>query len=490
MLAGVTAGQSAASAANASSDWPDSLKRYVTRSFERAVTDVEKNRVQSVLREKITAAAAVGPLALRDWDAEPLPNLAGSLADRTAPAGAGHSPMRGRGRPRPASQSAGRYFRGRSRSRSRSRSPPERGGYGRTGRGARRRRNSSSGSSRDDEHRTTPRKNKNSRLEKKRGRKDGKAHFYSLNGSAGGATISTSEQLQKRASRFAGDRGSSRPRPRLQLQSVLQSSVTAGEDGEELDWSSLHIVGTCQDLEKRFLRLTAAPEASSVRPPDVLRRSLELVKAKWKKTQDYHNACDQLKSIRQDLTVQGIRDQFTVHVYETHARIALEKKDHTEFNQCQTQLKALYREVGGVNRLEFTAYRLLYFIFTKAITDITTTLATLTDEDKRDESVKHALQVRTAWSHGNFVRFFRLYQVAPKMSGFLMDWFVERERKEALRKVIKTYRPGVDVAFVCGALACTRPQFEALAAPAGLVFSDVGRAQLDCKASMACLAAL
>ena len=71
--------------------------------------------------------------------------------------------------------------------------------------------------------------------------------------------------------------------------------------------------------------------------------------------------------------------------------------------------------------------------------DLTSALAALTKEDKEDECIAHAIKLRRAWSEGNYRKFFKLYPDAPKMSGYLMDWFVERERRKALTVIIKAY---------------------------------------------------
>ena len=71
--------------------------------------------------------------------------------------------------------------------------------------------------------------------------------------------------------------------------------------------------------------------------------------------------------------------------------------------------------------------------------DLTSVLAELTKKEKENECVSHALKLRTAWSLQNYKRFFQLYLGAPKMSGYLIDWFTGRERKAALRIIIKAY---------------------------------------------------
>ncbi|KAH1181260.1 hypothetical protein KIL84_002194 [Mauremys mutica] len=290
---------------------------------------------------------------------------------------------------------------------------------------------------------------------------------------------------QRRAARF--QHGHSK---KLRLEPLILSINSLDPAGSEsLDWNELKIMGTCQEITKHYLRLTCAPDPSTVRPVSVLKKSLSMVKSHWKEKQDYAFACEQMKSIRQDLTVQGIRTEFTVEVYETHARIALEKGDHEEFNQCQTQLKSLYAENLPGNVGEFTAYRILYYIFTKNSGDITTELAYLTKELKADPCVAHALALRAAWALSNYHRFFGLYRQAPCMSGYLIDKFAERERKAALKAMIKTFRPVLPVSYVQSELAFeAAEECQLFLAALSLVYTGTDATKIDCRQSLAVLA--
>ncbi|KAI4253886.1 MAG: hypothetical protein LQ352_003418 [Teloschistes flavicans] len=208
------------------------------------------------------------------------------------------------------------------------------------------------------------------------------------------------------------------------------------------------IVGRCQDLEKKYFRLNGVPIPDNVRPVAVLEKTLEHLKTKWKQERNYFYICDQFKSLRQDLTVQHVKTGFSVTSYEIHARIALEQGDLSEYNQCQTQLRALYAQNLGGHPTEFLAYRILYFLHTSNRTDMNDLLANLTPAEKDDPVVRHALDTRSALALGNYHRFFQLYLDTPKMGAYLMDMFVGRERLSALSVICRSYKPDVKLRFV------------------------------------------
>ncbi|KAM3966191.1 leukocyte receptor cluster member 8 [Aphomia sociella] len=485
--------------------WPESLERYIKRCYEKCKTTIDRDQIDICLKGRITAAANKDEIWTRNWDEEPIPSVHSERNTLSV------KPVRGTlslyqkseaESPKPKNNINSRGFsahksspqrRRRQYSRSKSRSP------------SRKRLSASSVSSDEvDDKKTIKSKSRQKvkdrlsldtkKQEKfnKNAKKKSNYNQFIVEDVQGNA-----EKLQKRAERFGSSGivpsiassiqpGTKRPEP-----SVKKPIIQDTEGDYELN--NVHIVGTCLDIEKSFLRLTKAPEACEVRPVPVLKTSLKNVKERWIDKQDYRYACDQLKSIRQDLTVQGIRDGFTVEVYETHARIALEKGDHEEFNQCQTQLKMLYGELpeSRTNAAEFTAYRILYYIFTKNTLDLTTIFQFLSKEDRENECIKHALQTRCAWATGNLHKFFLLYKTAPLMAGYLMDWFVERERKLYLKYIIKSYRQSVPVDFIVRELAfeSSSKAFEFLN-QFPLSYTGCDQTQIDCKASLPAVASI
>ncbi|KAI8976199.1 SAC3/GANP/Nin1/mts3/eIF-3 p25 family-domain-containing protein [Pilobolus umbonatus] len=261
--------------------------------------------------------------------------------------------------------------------------------------------------------------------------------------------VLTSEEVKKRelrAMRFQNEE----PVPIKPKKKNIVPIFWGGQ--EEVDVNKV-MEGTSHDLEKAYFRLTSAADPTKVRPLAVLRKAFKMLRKKWKEEANYNYICEQFKSMRQDLTVQQIRNEFTVRVYETHARIALEKGDLGEYNQCQTQLKYLYEQGIEGSADEFLAYRILYMIFSQNQSDINAMLEEMCNTNDHSECVRHALMVRSSLAKKNYHRFFRLYEEAPNMGGYLMDQFVDRERIEALIVICKAYKMGLSLSYIATELS-------------------------------------
>jgi len=65
----------------------------------------------------------------------------------------------------------------------------------------------------------------------------------------------------------------------------------------------------------------------------------------------------------------------------------------------------------------------------------------MTESDKKNLHISHALHVRRAMANGDYHRFFKLYDDAPSnMSPYLMDRFIDRERIRALKTMCVAYK--------------------------------------------------
>jgi hypothetical protein len=111
------------------------------------------------------------------------------------------------------------------------------------------------------------------------------------------------------------------------------------------------IVGTSVVMERSYVRGT--PTASQVRTVETLESWFQLLMRKVsrdKKKIDY--VLDQLKAIRQDITVQHLETPFAVRVYSENARLALEHGDEAESRLCFARAAELTKQLGLTAQLD------------------------------------------------------------------------------------------------------------------------------------------
>uniref|UniRef100_A0A1J3F012 Leukocyte receptor cluster member 8 n=1 Tax=Noccaea caerulescens TaxID=107243 RepID=A0A1J3F012_NOCCA len=463
---------------------PKSLRGFVERAFARCKDDKEKASCQAALREIITKARDDRTLHTRDWDTEPLSTVLNADVTNTESSSTLNSSLQNKSptrRPKsrweplqeakPFVKSASTFSSG-----------VKFGGWNHQNENNKKisenfqKVDSTTNSKPTYSWQNSAKKSFQRPVKRQRfsggvataiddeASSDSDKDLTPYYSSAMALASSTEEKKRRdsRSKRFEKVQGHSRgndiPKPKnanvgnlhSRRATALRLSRDLDESGsravEDIDWDALTVKGTCQEIEKRYLRLTSAPDPSTVRPEDVLEKALLMVQDSQK---NYLYKCDQLKSIRQDLTVQRIHNHLTAKVYETHARLALEAGDLPEYNQCLSQLKILYSEGIEGCSLEFAAYSLLYItLHSNNNRELLSSMSRLTEEAKKDEAVRHALSVRAAVTSGNYVMFFRLYKTAPNMNSCLMDLYVEKMRYKAVNFMARSCRPTIPVSHI------------------------------------------
>ncbi|KAI0557293.1 SAC3/GANP [Gracilaria domingensis] len=219
---------------------------------------------------------------------------------------------------------------------------------------------------------------------------------------------------------------------------------------------------------KKYRRSAAISEEQKpeeVRPPDVLARTMDHLKkvcdSKQAEFYEIHNFVrDRTRSIRQDFTLQGVRDDCCIKIHEESVRFHImsehrlfgtnparfsSKQNLEQLDKCLISLREMYdlrREQNlqtSPNEPEMQAY----YILTQ-MSDPQTCVQLWTGfakDVRRSRPVRFALEVVKAagGQFANPVKFFSCVQRAPYLTACLMHSRFTPMRVQALRLLNSTY---------------------------------------------------
>ncbi|EKE40691.1 SAC3/GANP family protein, partial [Entamoeba nuttalli P19] len=199
-----------------------------------------------------------------------------------------------------------------------------------------------------------------------------------------------------------------------------------------------NLIGTSQELEKHYFRIKGEAKSSEVRPLQVLYKSLNYVLTKYKENKKYDYICDQLKAIRQDLTLQHIENEFSIQVYEIHSDISLENNDVSEFIQCASALKQLYKKFGYSNDnpkvIFYISAMILCNMDSKNVSPITnySLLREIPIEILLNPNIQFVLNVKRAFDNGEYFTYLKLFKEAIPKFKVIMKLAIEKVRLKGL----------------------------------------------------------
>lgn len=298
--------------------------------------------------------------------------------------------------------------------------------------------------------------------------------------------------------------------------SMLRSHVEEEEEEVELDQhrrtASGAIVGTCEEMcpleeiqrrqnmsdiqlfervdptnssvtsvelaVKRFARTVDDPKASDFRTRDALHRTMTHLSRILDRTDVRFGLVhkflwDRYRSVRQDLYIQGIEDDFAIKIFEQIVRFhvlsehELCEEDQTvtnmegfnshlnleQMNKALISLADMYTKAAAdgrpaPNEAEFRAYHLLSLMsqhgkFKGDQQAFLSILQGLRPEVRNAPVVQWVLKLRSSFYSRNYIRFFKLILDAPYLCACLAHTYFGAVRADGLRALAESLSPAV-----------------------------------------------
>ena len=259
------------------------------------------------------------------------------------------------------------------------------------------------------------------KLHKKQQEKEKKEQKENSDKSDKNEQLSEKEKRQKRMEKTA----SLRPN---------ENDNMSEDDGYNIRDENDNLIGTSTELEKHYFRVKGIPKSSDVRPLDILKKSLQYVLDKYHSNNDYHYICDQLKSIRQDLTLQHIENEFSIEVYEIHSTISLENEDVSEFIQCASALKMLYTKfhypIDHERNVFYIAATMLCNIDSKNVPPVISysMIRNIPQCLLSHDYIQFVLNVKKTYDNGEYHIYLQQYRNAPHQFKIIMKIVLDKVR--------------------------------------------------------------
>eukprot|EP00871_Galdieria_phlegrea_P004457 jgi/Galph1/5011/GphlegSOOS_G3601.1 len=239
----------------------------------------------------------------------------------------------------------------------------------------------------------------------------------------------------------------------------------------EIDYSVVQPPGEPPKVDhskalKKYVRSAAcqeAPKASEIRTPAILERTMEYIIDSIVDREDFpfwevHNFVrDRTRSIRQDFTFQGIRNEVTISIIEKTVRFHIlseqklceedpsvysSRQNMEQLDKCLISLREMYREMRtkgfktSDDEAEFQAYYILSHVDPHSVLAV---CRELDYEVLRSEQVRFALKVYQTLRQTNYIQFFRLLKSATYLVACMMQKHFLFIRKSALLIMQKCY---------------------------------------------------